>query len=65
MKQLHLVHSDVFTQRGWVSVTLVAAFVLAKVGLVRSVNMHVFLSVGAVGEPSIAALELAFEWLLS
>lgn len=47
------------------SVTLVAAFVLAKVGLVRSVNMHVFLSVGAVGESSIAALELAFEWLLS
>lgn len=38
---------------------------LAEVRLVRRVNVHVFLSVAAVCEPSVAALELALERLLS
>ena len=65
MKQLHLVHADVLAQRGRVRVALVAAFVLAEVGLVGRVNVHMLLAVGAVGEASIAAVELAFERLFA
>ncbi len=38
---------------------------LAEIRLVRRVNMHVFLSVAAVCKPSIAALKLTLERLLS
>lgn len=44
-------------------VGLVAHF--AQIGLVRCVDVHVLLSVAAVGEPPVAALELALERLLS
>lgn len=37
----------------------------AQIGLVRRVNVHVLLSVAAVCEPSVAALELTLERLLS
>lgn len=37
----------------------------AQIWLVRRVNVHVLLSVAAVCKPSVAALELALEGLLS
>lgn len=37
----------------------------AEIRLVRRVNMHVFLSVAAVCKPSVAALKLTLERLLS
>lgn len=44
-------------------VGLVAHF--AEIRLVRRVNVHVFLSVAAVCKPSVAALKLTLEGLLS
>lgn len=38
---------------------------LADVGLVRGVDVHVFLPVAAVGEAPVAALKLALEGLLT
>lgn len=46
-------------------VGLVASSYLAVIGLVRGVHMAVFLAIGAVSEPSIATIELTFEWLLT
>lgn len=37
----------------------------ADVRLVRRVHMHVLLAVATVGEPPVAALELALKWLLT
>lgn len=51
-----------FPKRAGVGVGFVAH--LADVGLVRGVDVHVFLPVAAVGEAPVAALELALEGLL-
>lgn len=37
---------------------------LAKIGLVTRVHVHVLLAIAAIGEASVAALELALEGLL-
>ena len=54
-----------FPQRGGVSVGLVAAPDSAVVGLVSGVDMHVLLPVAGVGEPPVAALDLALKRLLT
>ena len=46
-------------------VAFVAAFYLAKVGLVRGMHVHVLLAIGAVRKASIAAFVLALERLFS
>lgn len=53
----------VFPERAWVCVRLVAHF--ADVRFVRSVHVHVLLSVTAVCEASITAFELAFKWFFT
>lgn len=55
----------VFPEGGGVGVALVAPPHLAVVGLVRGVDVRVFLAVGAVGEPSVAAVVFAFEGFFS
>lgn len=52
----------VFPQRTGVSVRFVAH--LAQVGLIRSVNVHVLLSVTAVRESSVTAFKFTLERLL-
>lgn len=52
-----------FSEGAGVCVGLVAHF--AQIGLVRRVDVHVFLSVAAVCKPSVAALKLTLERLLS
>lgn len=47
------------------SVALVAAVYAAVVRLIGRVNVHVLLSVRAVGEATLAALEFAAKWLLT
>ena len=47
------------------SVGLVAPSHSAVVRLVRRVDVHVLLAVGRVGEPAVAALDLALERFLS
>lgn len=59
------VHFHVLSQGARVRVALVAAADLAVVRLVRGVHVRVLLAVRAVGEPPVAALELAFERLLA
>ena len=54
-----------FPQGGGVGVGLVAATDPTVVWLISGVNMHVFLSVARVGEPPVAALNLALEWFLA
>ena len=46
-------------------VRLVTASHPAGVRLVGGVDVHVLLPVAGVGEPPVAALHLAFEWLLT
>jgi len=48
-----------------VGVGLVAAPGGAVVGLVRGMHVHVLLTIAGVGEPTIAALDLALERLLT
>lgn len=62
---LHFVHSNVLTQRRRMSVALVAAFYLTKIGLIRRMHMHVLLTIGAIRESSIAAFKFTFEWFLT
>lgn len=57
-------HLHVLTQRAGVRVALVAAAYFARVRLVARVHVRVLLAVAAVGEASLAALELAPEGLL-
>ena len=54
-----------FPQRGGMSVGLVTAPDGAVVRLVGGVDVHVLLPVAGVGEPPVAALNLALEWLLT
>lgn len=58
------VNLHVLTQRAGVRVALVAAAHFARVWLVARVHVRVFLAVAAVGEASLAALELTPEGLL-
>lgn len=53
----------VFSEGAWVRVGFVAHF--AQIRLVRCVNVHVLLSVTAVGETSVTALELALKGLFT
>ena len=46
-------------------VGLVAAAHLAVVRFVAGVHMRVLLSITGVGKPSVAAVELTFEWFLT
>lgn len=62
---LHLVHSNVLSQRGRMSVGLVAAFDLAEIRLVRCMNVHVLFAVRAVGKSTFAAFEFTSERLFS
>ena len=57
-------HFELFSQGGGVSVGLVTAAHPAEVGLVSGVDVHVLLPVAGVGEPSVAAVDLALERLL-
>lgn len=59
------VHLHVLPQRARVRVGLVAAAHFAVVRLVAGVDVRVLLPVAAVGEFSVAAVELALERLLS
>ena len=52
-----------FAQRAWMRVGLLTH--LAQIGLVRRVNVHVFLAVTAVGKASVAAEVITHERLLS
>lgn len=52
-----------FSQRAGVCVGLDT--LLAQIGLVRRVNVQVFLAVTAVGEASVAAVKFALERLLT
>ena len=54
-----------FPQRGGMSVGLVTAPDGAVVRLVGGVDVHVLLPVAGVGEPPVAALNLALEGLLT
>ena len=56
---------QVFSQRGWVSVGLVAPPHPAREGLLSGVDVHVLLPVAGVGEAPIAAVDLALKWLLT
>ena len=56
---------QVFSQRGRVSVGLVAAAHPAREGLLSGVDVHVLLPVAGVGEAPIAAVDLALKWLLT
>ena len=56
---------EVFSERRRVSVGLVAPSHSAVVRLVRRVDVHVLLAVGRVGEPTVAALDLALERFLA
>ena len=56
---------EVFPEGGGMCVGLVAASHLAVVRLVAGVDMRVLLSITGVGEPSVAAIELTFEWFLT
>lgn len=47
------------------SVALVATFHLTKIWLVRCVYMHMLFAIGAVGEATIAAIELTLERLFT
>lgn len=58
---LGAVELHVLAQRARVGVALVAAPDLAHVGFVAGVHVRVLLSVAAVGEPPVAALELALK----
>ena len=58
-------HLDVFAQRRRVRVALVAAVDAAVERLVGRVHVRVLLAVRAVREATIAAAELAHEWLLA
>lgn len=53
------------SQGAWVGVALVAAPDLAHVGFITGVHVRMFLSVAAVREPPVAALELAFKRFLT
>ena len=55
----------VFPERGRMGVGLVAAAHLAVVRFVAGVHMRVLLSITGVGKPSVAAVELTFEWFLT
>ena len=54
-----------FPERGRMCVGLVAASDFAVVGLVAGVDVRVLLSITGVGEPSVAAIKLTFEWFLT
>ena len=64
-KSFLAVNLEMFPQRGGVGVGLVAASDPTVVGLISGVNMHVFLPVARVGEPSVTARNLALEWFLA
>ena len=64
MRSLDPVSFQVLSQGGWVGVGLIAASGGAVVRLVSGMDMHVLLSVAGVGKPSVAAVDLALEWLL-
>lgn len=53
----------VFSEGAGVCVGLVAHF--AQIGLVRRVDVHVFLAVAAVCKPPVAAFKLALKRLLA
>ena len=55
----------VFPERGRMCVGLVAASDFAVVRLVAGVDVRVLLSITGVGEPSVAAIKLTFEWFLT
>lgn len=59
------VHLHVFAQGARVCVGLVAASHFAVVRFVAGVHVRVLLPVAAVGEASITAIKLAFEWLFA
>ena len=56
---------QVLSQRGRVSVGLVAAPHSTGERLLCRVDVHVLLSVARVGETSVAAVDLALKWLLT
>lgn len=58
-------HLHVLPQGAGVRVGLVAASHFAVVGLVAGVHVRVLFPVAAVGEASVAAVELTFEGLLT
>ena len=64
-QRLLAVDLEVLPQAGGVGVGLVAATHSAGVGLVRGVDVHVLLPVAGVGEPPVAAVNLALEGLLA
>ena len=56
---------EVFPEGGGVCVRLVAALHPTRVRLVGGVHVHVLLPVAGVGEPPVAALDLALKRLLA